>query len=119
MFAFGAVDEIERYPASLYSFDLAALDERERQLRSPRLWLNAISTPTYLIEGTEEPANVAELDALCAATRNEMVFCIRANGFNHFSAIDAVGRVLAPRLAANARMDGPWLTPVEISAADR
>jgi pimeloyl-ACP methyl ester carboxylesterase len=119
VFAFGPVGSIDRYPASMLNFDLAALSEREQQLRSPRHWLKAISTPTYLIEGMEAPSNIGQLEALCSEPGNESVSCIAAQGFDHFGVIDGVGRVLAARLAADAPVQGKWLTPAEFAAPAR
>ena len=116
VFAWGPVGSVDRYPGSMVDFDFAGLDERERKLRSPKFWLPAISTPTYLIEGREPPGNIGELDDLCRNPGNERVSCIAVQGANHFSAIDAVARVLAPRLVANAHLQAPWLSPAEFAA---
>src|SRR4030095_36829 len=73
-------------------------DAREISLRSPLHWLGGISTPTYLIEGSETPGNIAELDELCGQARNRQVHCVPASGLNHFSVIDAAARKLAANL---------------------
>jgi hypothetical protein len=68
-------------------------------LRSPIEWLDGITTHTWLIEGAEAPGNQAELDAMCAQTRNPFVRCISVPGLDHFSVLDSVSRVIAARLA--------------------
>jgi acetyl esterase/lipase len=99
VFAFGAVRSPEMYPRDLMGLDFAALPQRELRLRSPRYWLEAISTPTYLIEGAEQPGNAAELDELCALTRNPAVHCVPVRGKNHFSVLNTVNQLLAARVA--------------------
>lgn len=98
VFAFGAVSRMNRYPDSLVP-DSILENSIENKLRSPIHWLEGISTPTWLIEGTEAPGNHEELVEMCAHTRNAAVHCIPAPGFNHFSVLGNVSRVVAARLA--------------------
>jgi pimeloyl-ACP methyl ester carboxylesterase len=93
VFAFGAVSRIERYPTSLVP-DLGAMELAEARLRSPIEWLDGLTTPTWLIEGAEAPGNREELDELCNHTRNPAVHCIAVPGFNHFSVLTPVTRVI-------------------------
>jgi acetyl esterase/lipase len=119
VFVFGAVSDIGVYPGSLLPFDLATADARERKLRSPIHWLEQISTPTYLIEGRDEPGNIAELDALCTHTRNPAVICIPVPGRNHFSVLDTVAKKLAARIVVRDPEDrSPLLKAAEFSRAD-
>jgi len=99
VFALGPVSRVDRYPPSIFPA-VGSASEQEIRLRSPIEWLDAISTPTYLIEGMEAPGNAGDLDELCGAVRNSQVHCVPVHGANHFSSIDRVGRVLAPRLVA-------------------
>jgi pimeloyl-ACP methyl ester carboxylesterase len=99
VFAFGAVRSPDVYPRELVGVDFAALPAQELKLRSPRYWLEAIRTPTYLIEGRDQPGNLAELDELCAATRNPAVHCVAVPGRNHFSVLSTVNQLLAARVA--------------------
>jgi pimeloyl-ACP methyl ester carboxylesterase len=98
VFAFGALSRVDRYPLSLAP-DFGALDLRESRLRSPIDWLDGITTPTWLIEGAEAPGNHEALDDMCEHTRNAAVHCISVPGFNHFSVLGNVSRVIAARLA--------------------
>jgi len=98
VFAFGAVSRMNRYPASLVP-DSILENTSENKVRSPIHWLDGISTPTWLIEGTEAPGNHDELDDMCAHTRNAAVHCISAPGFDHFSVLGNVSRVIAARLS--------------------
>jgi dipeptidyl aminopeptidase/acylaminoacyl peptidase len=97
VFAFGPVTSVDRYPAPLIPDALRTADARELRLRSPIHWLAGVSTPTYLIEGDTAPGNAGELEELCA-TRNPLVHCISAEGFDHFSVLWPVSRTIAARL---------------------
>ena len=99
VFAFGAVSSVESYPFEIFPMARTA-DEREIRLRSPVHWLTTISTPTYIVEGDREPGNIGALEALCDGARNHLVHCVPVSGANHFSVLDMVGRVLAPKLVA-------------------
>jgi acetyl esterase/lipase len=118
VFVLGPVDQVDRYPKSVMGFDLASMNERERQLRSPRHWMGGIQSPTWLIEGTEQPGNLPMLDALCSMTDSEGVVCIRASGFDHFSVIDAVSKKLAARIVVGTGKDGLLMRADEFAAAN-
>jgi pimeloyl-ACP methyl ester carboxylesterase len=98
VFAFGAVSRMNRYPASLVP-DTILENSSENRVRSPIHWLDGISTPTWLIEGAEDPGNHEELDDMCAHTRNPVVHCLSVPGFNHFSVLAHASRVIAARLS--------------------
>jgi hypothetical protein len=99
VFSLGPVSRVDRYPAVLFPAGLSA-DQQEIRLRSPIHWLNAISTPTYLIEGTQAPSNADELEALCGEVRNAKVQCVRVYDSHHYSVIDRAGKEIAPHLVA-------------------
>ena len=118
VFAFGPVDQVDRYPKSVMGFDLASMNERERQLRSPRHWMGGIRSRTWIIEGTGQPGNIGMLDALCSRSESEGVFCIGATGFDHFSVIDAVSKKLAARIVVGAGKDGLLMRADEFAPAN-
>ena len=109
VFAFGPVRSPDVYPRSLLGVDFGALPERELRLRAPRHWLEAIRTPTYLIEGGEPPGNIGELEELCALTRNPWVHCVPVAGKDHFSVLQPVNQALAARIAVGD--DAPLIKP--------
>jgi acetyl esterase/lipase len=109
VFAFGPVTRVDRYPASLIPQSLVDADSRELRLRSPVHWLAGISTPTYLIEGELPPGNAGELEELCA-TRNPLVHCIPAAGFDHFSVLWPLSRTIAARLVTGVPDGEPVIT---------
>ncbi len=116
VFAFGPVARVERYPASLVPGNLGGPGAPERRLRSPIHWLAGISSPTYLIEGRNAPGNLADVEELCAKSRNAQVHCILADGSDHFSVLSRVSRVIAARLSVAGEI--PFvLQPAEFGPA--
>jgi acetyl esterase/lipase len=99
VFAFGPVASVDRYPGSLVPVDLGPGDGQEVRLRSPIHWLHGVESPTWIIEGRDEPGNAADVERLCAATTNPRVQCILAAGSNHFGVLGRVTRVVAARLS--------------------
>jgi predicted alpha/beta-hydrolase family hydrolase len=114
VFAFGPVRSPDIYPRSLLGVDFGALPERELRLRAPRHWLEAIGTPTYLIEGDRQPGNIGELEELCALTRNPQVHCVAVAGKDHFSVLSTVNQVLAARIAID-HGDGPIIKAAQFA----
>ena len=112
VFAFGAVALVNRYPDSLVP-GIEDMDGDERELRSPLRWLKDISSPTWVFEGEELPANIEDFEVLCALKISPQLHCVAVPGSNHFSVLAPVTRVLAARIVGAA--DG---RPIEISAAD-
>ncbi len=104
VFAFGArwAGSI-RYPRDIFPPG-TAIDARELRLRSPAHWLDAITTPTYLIEGKVAPSNADELDELCHGVRNTQIHCVPVYGSSHFSVIDRGGELAGA--AARGRNHG-------------
>lgn len=99
VFAFGPVAEVNRYPPSVVPVNFTQYEEREIKLRSPIHWLSGISAPTYIIEGTNGPANTEDFAALCQKSRNPQLHCIPVEGSDHFSSLAKVTKVIAARLA--------------------
>jgi acetyl esterase/lipase len=101
-FAFGAVARVDRYHASIVPVRFDQLPDDERRLRSPVDWLQGLSSPTYVIEGTERPGNLSELEELCAASTAPALHCISVEGHNHFGVLGVVSPVIAARIALAA-----------------
>jgi acetyl esterase/lipase len=99
VFAFGPVARVDRYPASIVPANLGEPGGPERRLRSPIYWLHGITSPTYVIEGRNPPSNMEQVMELCAASHNPQVHCILPSGFDHFSVLSRVTRVIAARLS--------------------
>jgi dipeptidyl aminopeptidase/acylaminoacyl peptidase len=102
VFVFGAMDRADRYAKDVLPVNFSSLPPIELKLRSPIYWLAGIKTPTYIIEGASPPEQIASLDALCAATRNPQLHCIRVAQADHFSALSKVTAVIARHLTMDA-----------------
>lgn len=112
VFAFGPVARVDRYPVSLVPADLGDQNSPERRMRSPIYWLHGITSPTYLIEGKRLPGNRVDVEELCAKSRNPQIHCILADGYDHFSVLSRVSRVIAARLSVAGEI------PFAIQAAE-
>jgi len=82
VFSFGPVARIDEYGSSDFTFNYN--DPREIELRSPINFLDAISKPTVVFEGTVE-ANDGPLAELNAANHNPLVHFYSLPGYTHFS----------------------------------
>lgn len=98
--AFGPVSHIDRYGPSQLPVNFNLHDPKERKLRSPIHWMQGITSPTYVIEGSH--GNSEDLAALCGKSSNPLLRCIAVNGANHFSVLDRVTRIAAARMAIAA-----------------
>jgi pimeloyl-ACP methyl ester carboxylesterase len=114
VFVFGAVTSADRYHPPLVP-DFGAAAKRELALRSPIHWLDGIGVPVYLIEGEVPPGNADELETLCAKTRNPLVHCIPAAGFDHFSVLWPVSRQIAARIAVGVPDGEPVIRPQQFA----
>lgn len=101
VFALGPVAGVDSYPREIVPVDFSAYDPMELKLRSPIHWLSDIEQPTYLIEGTSSPSNLADLDTMCKRSRNPAVHCLRVAGADHFSVIRRATKVIAAQIAGS------------------
>lgn len=98
VFAFGPVASVQDYPASIVPLP-AGLPEEEFALRSPIHWLEGLSSPTYLIEGEQQPGNITSLHELCRGDPSPWLHCIPVAGRTHFSVLAPSTRTIAARIA--------------------
>lgn len=110
--AFGAMDEVTRYPKNELTFDVE--DEKEVRLRSPIHWLSCITCPTVAIEGVR--GNIEALRALAKASAPN-VKCFEVVGANHFNVLAAVNSMLARKLSVLASGAKLELTQAEVQAS--
>jgi dienelactone hydrolase len=115
VFAFGPVARIDSYAGSLIPVDFARYPAMETRLRSPIHWLDSIKQPTFVIEGGDGTSNKADLQEICAASRNPQLNCIEVPGADHFSVLRPATRVIAAKIAGSAD-GGISLRPEEITA---
>ena len=111
VFAFGPADDVAGYGGSDLTFDTT--NDKEFDLRAPKLWLNSIHSPTFVFEGTS--GNFEALQILSHSTRNPMVHFYPLMGFTHFSTLAPTTRLLATKiLGDNGQAAGITLTRDEL-----
>ncbi len=99
VFAFGPISRIEEYSPDDLPFDTN--DNEETSLRSPLLYLSAITSPTFVFEGTASPSNIEAVRELCSNCDNAHVHFYQLPGLTHFSELAPVTPVIASRIAAD------------------
>lgn len=92
VFAFGPISRIEQYGSDNLPFDLA--DDKETALRSPGLYLGAIASPTYVMEGTESQ-NLSAARAMYSRCENPLVHFYQLPGLDHFSELAPITPLIA------------------------
>jgi pimeloyl-ACP methyl ester carboxylesterase len=96
VFSFGPVDDVGGYGAERLPFRID--DERERELRSPKHWLDSIRSAVFVFEGTREPSNRTALRALSSASRNHHIRFHVVEETNHFSILGPLTRLIADKI---------------------
>ncbi len=116
VFAFGPVTNPVGYGSNTLAYDTA--NPVESRLRAPVSWLEWITSPTFIFEGTDERSNISELKRLEQANRNPLVQFHPITGATHFSGLQPVSRLIARKILADT---GPAtnlaFTPAEMAAA--
>jgi len=94
VFAFGPREDPVVYNSSNVLYD--SKNETENRLRAPVHYLSAITSPTYIIEGSY--GNIAALNALKAVNKNDNVMLIPIPYADHFASLSPVNRFIADRI---------------------
>jgi len=92
--AFGPVARVTDYGGRTWPFD--ASDPEEVRLRSPLYFLEAIRTPTLVVEG--ERANIEDLVLMNEATDNPNIQFVLLKDEDHFTPLAPVNRWLARKI---------------------
>jgi hypothetical protein len=71
---------------------------KEFELRAPANWLNAISKPIFVFEGTNKPSNVVHLNILLKESTNPLIHFYSIPGKNHFSTLSPITKVIAAKI---------------------
>lgn len=95
VFSFGPVDDIRGYGPEFLPFDANTI--REAQLRSPGPWLDAIQSPTFVLEGSKQ-GNVDSLKQMATRNANPKVQFFEVKGGNHFDILAPINRLLAEKV---------------------
>jgi hypothetical protein len=99
VFPLGPVGDVTGYGDDVLVFDTK--DKREAALRAPIRWLQGITSPTFVFEGTAGRSNISSLHALSQAPHSTAVHFYPVNGADHFSAIQRVSRLIAAKILAD------------------
>jgi len=102
VFSFGPIADVTGYGAERLPFDV--LNERERDLRAPVLWMHSVQCPTLVLEGTDGRSNIDSLEALEKASSNSLVRFFPVKGADHFSLLAPATKLIAQKIL---RDDGP------------
>ena len=102
VFAFGPADDVGGYGAADLMFDTT--NDKEFDLRAPKLWLNSVQNPTFVFEGTSHPSNADALRIMERASTNAKIHFYTVPGFSHFSILAPATRLLATKILSD---DGP------------
>jgi alpha/beta superfamily hydrolase len=93
--AFGPWISLEGGNTDEYTFD--PNDEEELKMRSPIDWLYCITTPTFIIEGSE--GNAYDLDIFNSlAQYNSNINVMSVDGKDHFNVLAPVNSILAQKI---------------------
>jgi dipeptidyl aminopeptidase/acylaminoacyl peptidase len=101
-FAFGPVTDPAGYGSELTPIDFGV--RRERELRAPILWLESIRSPTFVIEGADQPGNAEQVQAMSTEAASPQARFLLVRGADHFSILAPVNQYIAEQILGD---DGP------------
>jgi dienelactone hydrolase len=99
VFSFGPISEADHYPLSIIPVNFREYDRQEKMLRSPIYWLHGVASPTYVIEGKNQPGNTKDAERICAQANSRWVQCILVDDADHATVLDKVSTVIAARVS--------------------
>src|SRR5690606_4050912 len=92
VFSFGPADDVAGYGPEERVW---ASSVKERRLRSPKYWLENIATPTFVLEGTDQPSNADSIRAMDLKTANSNCHFLTVPAADHFSILAPINNLLA------------------------
>jgi dipeptidyl aminopeptidase/acylaminoacyl peptidase len=95
VFSLGPVEDVTGYDSKYLNFDVQ--NAMESKLRAPIHWLHGIKNPTFVFEGTEG-GNIASLQAMAEANRNDLVHFFPLQSCNHYQGIAPVSSLIANKI---------------------
>ena len=114
--AFGPVHSVAGYGKDVIAFD--ATQKPEIWLRAPIIWNKDITTPTYVIEGNNEPSNIQSVQKMQSLNKNPQIHFAVIEGATHFSVLRPLTRYIAAKMKGDvASAAGLQLKPEELNAA--
>lgn len=118
VFSFGPVDNPVGYGPELTYFD--ANNPQEVRLRSPITWVQGIKSPTFVIEGQENPGNVDAVQAMAKVSTSPSAHFITVPKMHHFNILFPANRVIAQKiLADNNPTSNLTLTAAELAGGGK
>ena len=96
--AFGPVHSAISYGKDVMPFDTT--DKTEMYMRAPVLWLQDITTPTFVIEGTGR-GNVEPLRLMKRHNKNPKVSFFEIEGATHFNLLRPLTKFMAEKFVAD------------------
>lgn len=100
IFSFGPVSDVRVYGQENLPFDIS--DRIEATLRAPVIWLDCITNPTFVFEGTGKPSNISELVLLKRHNHNPSVHFQPVVGRTHFSVLQPISKLIAAKILDDA-----------------
>jgi hypothetical protein len=96
VFSFGPIDDIGHYGQENL---VCNTDDKELDLRSPKLWMNSIHDPTFVFEGTR--GNIESLLEMKRTSSNPLIQFYTLFGYTHFTDLAPMTRLLAAKILAD------------------
>jgi dipeptidyl aminopeptidase/acylaminoacyl peptidase len=97
VFSFGPVADVSGYGDEYLPFNTA--DKRELEVRSPGHWLEAIQTPTFVIEGSASgTSNILSLKAMERSPHGDTVHFQPVDGVDHFAVLYPMNRLIVGKI---------------------
>jgi len=95
VFSFGPISTLDNSYAR--HLGVAFNNQRELDLRSPGLWLDSITRPTFVFEGAEQ-GNGGELQDMAARSNNSAAHFFLIPGADHFSVLGPTTGLIARKI---------------------
>ena len=115
-FAFGPVEDVRSYGAQ-FTYHQPG-NRMEPMLRSPGYWLDSVSTPLFVIDGTD--GNIESLRAMQSKSTNPLVRFVAVPGFGHFDILAPANEAVAAKILADTGQSvGITLSEQELKGSGR
>lgn len=116
VFSFGPVANVASYGTGRVDVPVDHNNKTEIRLRSPGYWLSSITSPTWVLEGTD--GNISDLRAMATRSKNPKMRFVEINNTDHFAPLAPMNELFARKILQDT---GPecsiTLTPEEIPLA--
>ncbi len=100
VFSFGPAENVRGYGADSIPFDSS--NPNEFKLRDPINWISSIKSPTFVIEGAQQPGNILSLLKIKTRSSNTPVQCFTAGRYDHFSVLGPTSQRLAVKIKTDS-----------------